>query len=73
MLGHSIKKLNVPRTDIVVSTKLFWGTKEGKVNTNQLNRKHIIEGLKASLKRLQLSYVDIVFAHRADDETPLEE
>lgn len=52
MLGISLKKLNVPRSDYVVSTKLFWGIKEGKPNTTGLSRKHIIEGAKNSLKRL---------------------
>jgi len=43
------------------------------INNLGLSRKHIIEGLRASLKRLQMDYVDVVFAHRADFNTPLEE
>ena len=66
--------MNVKREEIVVSTKVFFGTKiPAHINGSGLSRKHIIEGLKNSLKRLQLDYVDIVFAHRADAETPLEE
>ena len=63
----------------MVSTKLFFGSdglfakKYPKVNAVGLSRKHIIEGTKASLERLQLDYVDIMFAHRYDENTPIEE
>lgn len=79
LLGQSFKNLNVKREDIVVSTKLFFGTKQlhlrkhTDVNDNGLSRKHIIEGTRASLARLQLNYVDVLFAHRYDKSTPLEE
>ena len=69
--GKVIKELNIPREKIVVSTKIF---KIGDdPNDSFLSRKHIREGLKNSLKRLQLDYVDIVFCHRYDMHTPLEE
>ncbi|KAG7392199.1 Voltage-gated potassium channel subunit beta-2 [Phytophthora boehmeriae] len=60
------------REDLVISTKIHVGTKTGP-NDQGLSRKHIVEGLKASLKRLQLDYVDVVFCHRPDDFTPIEE
>lgn len=65
----------VPREDLVVSTKIFFGTAGSNPypNCKSLSRKHVIEGLRASLKRLQLSYVDLVFCHRFDSSTPLEE
>ncbi|KAL1925809.1 uncharacterized protein VTP21DRAFT_692 [Calcarisporiella thermophila] len=69
--GKAFKDLGVKRSDLVISTKIFWGGKGP--NDNGLSRKHIIEGLNASLERLQLDYVDIVFAHRPDPETPIEE
>lgn len=70
-LGKAIKALNVERKDIVVSTKLV---KCGNgVNDCGMGRKHIIEGLHNSLKRLDLDYVDVVFSHRPDREVPLEE
>ena len=78
-LGQSFKNLNIKREDIVVTTKLFFGTDgllSGKIPTPNhvgLSRKHIVEGTKASLKRLQLDYVDVIYAHRYDCETPLEE
>ncbi len=55
----------------MISTKIFWGG-DGP-NDRGLSRKHIIEGLDASLKRLQLDYVDLVFCHRPDVHTPVEE
>ncbi|KAL3666015.1 hypothetical protein V7S43_008809 [Phytophthora oleae] len=60
------------REDLVISTKIHVGTKTGP-NDQGLSRKHIVEGLTASLKRLQLEYVDVVFCHRPDDFTPIEE
>ena len=70
-MGKALKALGVERKDYVVSTKLI---KCGNgVNDVMLSRKHIIEGLTNSLKRLDLDYVDVVFAHRPDRETPLEE
>ena len=86
LLGNSLKTLNAKREDVVISTKLFYGTGDNSgvgehlayymdkgINSVGLSRKHIIEGTKASLKRLQLDYVDIIFGHRPDYQTPLEE
>ena len=70
-LGKALKALNVPREKIVVSTKIFKGGPDP--NDGFESRKHIIEGVKLSLKRLQLDYVDVVFCHRYDRGTPLEE
>jgi len=56
----------------VVCTKIFWGPGNGP-NDNGLSRKHIIEGTKNSLKRLQLDYVDVLLCHKPDFETPVEE
>nr|XP_057935702.1 voltage-gated potassium channel subunit beta-1a isoform X2 [Doryrhamphus excisus] len=59
------------RSSLVITTKLYWG---GKAETERgLSRKHIIEGLKGSLQRMQLEYVDVVFANRPDSNTPMEE
>ena len=74
VFGKALKALNVNRNQLVVSTKLFWSAREGfTVNMNGLSRKHIVEGMQNSLKRLQLDYVDVVFCHRPDHDTPLEE
>jgi len=62
------------REDLVISTKIFFGT-EGKTGPNDqgLSRKHIIEGTKAALKRFDQEYVDLIFCHRPDPRTPIEE
>ncbi|RXN12324.1 PAS domain-containing serine threonine- kinase [Labeo rohita] len=71
ILGNIIKKKCWRRSSLVITTKLYWG---GKAETERgLSRKHIIEGLKGSLQRLQLEYVDVVFANRPDSNTPMEE
>ncbi|WVO21142.1 uncharacterized protein IAS62_002447 [Cryptococcus decagattii] len=73
-MGRVIKELGWDRSDIIVTTKVFFGTGDKeRHNTRGLSRKHIIEGVNKSLKRLGLDYVDIVFAHRPDVTTPLEE
>jgi voltage-dependent potassium channel beta subunit len=71
IMGKALKELGWARKDYLVSTKIFWGG-EGP-NDRGLSYKHIIEGTHNALKRLQLEYVDLVFAHRPDPETPIEE
>ncbi|CAN6668754.1 putative aryl-alcohol dehydrogenase Aad16p [Trichomonascus vanleenenianus] len=71
LMGRIFKKLGWKRSEYVVSTKLFWGGKD--VNSRGLSRKHLLEGMTESLDRLQLDYVDLVFAHRPDRSTPMEE
>ncbi|KAM9414409.1 voltage-gated potassium channel subunit beta-3-like [Pholidichthys leucotaenia] len=70
-LGNILKKKGWRRSSYVVTTKIYWG---GQAETERgLSRKHIIEGLRGSLARLQLDYVDIVFANRSDINAPMEE
>lgn len=71
IMGQAIKEAGWRRSDLVVSTKLFWGG-QGP-NDKGLSRKHLVEGLRASLRRLDLEYVDLVYAHRPDGSTPVEE
>lgn len=71
VMGNVIKKTGWKRSDLVISTKIFWGG-DGP-NDSGLSRKHIFEGLHASLRRLQLEYVDLLFCHRPDKYTPVEE
>lgn len=71
MMGNIIKKAGWKRSDLVISTKIFWGG--SGPNNNGLSRKHIIEGTEASLRRLQMDYVDLIFCHRPDPDTPIEE
>lgn len=71
VLGKILKKKNWRRSSYIISTKIYWG---GKAETERgLSRKHVIEGLRGSLERLQLDYVDIVFANKSDSHTPMEE
>ncbi|KAF2455827.1 NADP-dependent oxidoreductase domain-containing protein [Lineolata rhizophorae] len=72
-MGNALKELGWPRDEYVLSTKVFFGTGRKEPNTRGLSRKHIVEGLKSSLERLQTPYVDIVFAHRFDYATPMKE
>lgn len=70
-MGQALKELDWPRDEYVLITKIFFGTGRKEPNTRGLSRKHVIEGLKSSLARLQTPYVDVVFAHRPDVGTPL--
>ena len=77
IMGSALKELQAEdpelwrRSDLVLTTKIFWGG-DG-VNEVGLSTKHLREGLSASLERLQLEYVDLVFCHRPDPRTPIEE
>lgn len=71
MMGNIIQKAGWKRSDLVLSTKIFWGG-EGP-NDQGLSVKHIKEGTEAALKRLQTDYVDLIFCHRPDKHTPIEE
>jgi voltage-dependent potassium channel beta subunit len=72
-MGRALKELAWPRDEYVLTTKVFFGTGRKEPNTRGLSRKHIVEGLKSSLERLQTPYVDVVFAHRPDPATPMRE
>ena len=72
-MGSSLKELGWPRDEFVLITKIFFGTARKEPNTRGLSKKHIVEGLKSSLSRLQTPYVDVVFAHRPDLATPMKE
>ena len=71
IMGQAFRELGWRRSDLVVSTKIFWGG--SGPNDKGLSRKHLIEGTKASLKRLDMEYVDVLYCHRPDPATPIEE
>ena len=71
VMGNVIRKLGLKRKDLVISSKVFWPTGEGP-NDRGLSRKHIMESVHASLKRLDTDYLDLYFCHRYDPEVPLE-
>lgn len=72
-MGEALRALNVPRHKYVLSTKIFWGTSEYIPTRRGLSRKHVIQGVKNSLTKLQQEYVDICFCHRPDIETPVQQ
>lgn len=73
IMGEILEKLAWPRLKYIVSTKFFWGMTDGPNEKNTLNRKYLLNGIDGSLKRLGLDYVDLVFCHRPDPNTPIEE
>ncbi len=73
VMGAALKQLKWRRSSYLVTTKLYWGLHDGVNERNTLNRKRLIEGINGSLERLQLDYVDVIYCHRADETTPIEE
>lgn len=73
VMGAALKKLNWRRSSYVVSSKYFWGINDRPNERHTLNRKYLIEAVNGSLKRMNLDYLDLVFCHRPDYRTPIEE
>jgi voltage-dependent potassium channel beta subunit len=73
IMGQVLKELKWPRTKYLVSTKFYWGLEKGPNEKNTLNRKYLHHAIDASLKRFDLDFVDLVYCHRADPDTPIEE
>ena len=76
VMGQALKRLNWPRLNYVVSTKFFWGLDRGEQAVNRrntLNRKYLMQAIDGSLKRFGLEHIDIVYCHRPDPHTPVEE
>ena len=73
IMGGALNKLGWRRSSYVVSTKFYWGLNDGPNEKNTLNRKYLMQAIDGSLKRLKLDHVDLVFCHRPDPDTPLEE
>jgi voltage-dependent potassium channel beta subunit len=73
IMGAALRELGWPRASYVISSKFFWGLTGGPNERNTLNRKYLLGAIDGSLERLGLSFVDLVFCHRADPDTPLEE
>ena len=73
IMGRAFKTLGWERREYVVSSKFFWGIYDDPNMTNTLNRKYLMQAVDASLERFGLDFLDLVFCHRADPETPIEE
>ncbi len=73
IMGAALRELGWPRSSYLVSTKLFWGLRPEVNMRNTLNRKYLMQAIDGSLERFGLDFVDLLFCHRPDPETPLEE
>ncbi len=74
VMGHALAELAWPRWSYVVSTKLFFGIHDDVPNmSHTLNRKYLLQAIEGSLERLGLDFVDLLFCHRPDPDTPIEE
>lgn len=74
IMGEALRELGWKRHEFVISTKLFWGINGDMVNMkNTLNRKYLMQAIDGSLERLGLDFVDLLFCHRPDENTPIEE
>ncbi len=73
IMGAAIAELGWPRWSYTISTKVFWGIHDGVNMRNTLNRKYLLQAIDASLERLGHDFVDLLFCHRPDPNTPIEE
>ena len=76
IMGQALKKLAWPRLDYVVSTKFFWGldrSGDGVNRKDTLNRKYLMQAIDGSLQRFGLDHVDLIYCHRSDPHTPVDE
>jgi voltage-dependent potassium channel beta subunit len=73
IMGRVLKKAGWRRGSYVVSTKFYWGLNDGPNEKNTLNRKYLMQAIDGSLRRMQLDYIDLIFCHRPDEHTPIEE
>ena len=73
IMGAAIAELGWARESYVVSSKFFWGLTEGVNTRNTLNRKYLMQAIDGSLERFGLDFLDVVYCHRADPDTPIEE
>jgi voltage-dependent potassium channel beta subunit len=73
IMGEVLATQRWRRSSYVVSTKFFWGLNDGPNEKNTLNRKYLMQAIDGSLTRLKLDYVDLIYCHRPDPDTPLEE
>ena len=73
IMGEVLTRSGWRRSSYLVSTKFYWGLHDGVNEKNTLNRKYLMQAIDASLARLKLDYVDLVFCHRPDPDTPIEE
>ncbi|MBA3982259.1 MAG: aldo/keto reductase [Acidimicrobiia bacterium] len=71
LMGKAIAELGWPRWSYVLTTKLFWGLNKAPNMRNTLNRKYLMHAIDGSLERFGLDFVDVLYCHRADPDTPI--
>ena len=73
IMGDALRKLDVDRRDVIVSSKYYWGVRDNPHTKFTLNRKYLVEAVDASLERFGFDHLDLIYCHRADPDTPIEE
>ncbi len=73
IMGRVLQQMGIGRHEYVISTKVYWGIHDNPNMRNTLNRKYLMHAIDGSLERLQLDFVDLLYCHRADPDTPIEE
>jgi voltage-dependent potassium channel beta subunit len=73
IMGAALRKLGLRRSSYLISTKLYWGLHDSPIEKNTLNRKYLLEAMDGCLERLGMDHVDLLFCHRPDPDTPIEE
>ena len=73
VMGAALRRLGWTRDQYIVSSKFFFGLHKGANRSNTLNRKYLLHAIEGSLRRFELPYLDLVFCHRPDSQTPIEE
>jgi voltage-dependent potassium channel beta subunit len=73
IMGEAIAQLGWPRHTFLVSSKYYWGILDSVNTRNTLNRKYLFQAVEASLRRLRVEFLDLIFCHRPDPDTPIEE
>ena len=73
LMGEAFRSLGLARNEYVLTTKFFWGIENRTNFKNTLNRKYLMQAIDGSLKRLKTDFVDVVYCHRYDPETPIHE
>ena len=73
IMGDAIAQLRWPRHSYLISSKYYWGIEDSVNTRSTLNRKYLLQAVEGSLRRLRLDFLDLIFCHRPDPETPIEE
>lgn len=73
IMGEALADLGYPRNEFIVSSKFFWGISSATNMNNTLNRKYLMQAVDGSLERFGLDFLDLIYCHRPDPNTPIEE